>query len=764
MARLGWRKTIHKLRAMDRRELLERTRQALSQRRDAALARLGYNFGNSSELGSAHRASFFFRPEQTDNLVQLIRQRIPGQAQAIVARAEKILAHRFDLLGYEDLDYGPSIDWQLDLVHGKKAPRKPFYCIKYLDFAEVGDSKVIWELNRHQHFVTLAKAYRLNGDQRFVDEIMAQWRSWHEQNPYPVGINWASSLEVGFRSLSWIWTFALLQGTKLLTPEFRTEYLQAQSVNGRHLNRYLSTYFSPNTHLLGEGVALFFLGVLCSSLKNAEGWRSRGWKIVLEESERQVHSDGLHFEHSIYYHVYALDFFVHATLFALRNGVSVPARLERTLERMMTALFALSVAGPPPRFGDDDGGRLFDPVRNRDEHLLDPLATGAILFQRGDFKALCRDLREETIWLVGEDGVTEWDRLQTKPTNARSTALAESGIYTLGSSPDSQLVVKAAPSKATIHGHAHADALSICLQSSGRSLLIDPGTCEYVGEHQRRNVYRGTSMHNTLTVDGDDQFEPAGPFSWKGEIEVRAEQWISGQTFDLFVGSHNGYARLPDAAQHQRWVFALKSGLYLVRDCVEGTGEHHLELSWRLRPDLQMVQEHLFRVKNSSQGLAVLPVNDHGWAEEVHKGAWSPVYGVQRTTTVLKFAKTCRLPAEFALLLVPLPEANGTPGTFLRPQHEAASANLRAYQYQTFDCDHRFFFSSARKRWSFGVIASDAELVCVSRWKNAQGADIVLCNGSYVELNGKRVLEAAREVAYCEVMSSASRKVLCNDI
>jgi hypothetical protein len=750
---------------MDRRELLDRTRQALSQRADTVLAQFGYNFGTSGVPGPTDTGSFFFGPEQIGNLVQLVRERIPGQAQAIVARAEKILAHRFDLLGYEDLEYGTAIDWQLDLVHGKKAPRKPFYRIKYLDFDAVGDSKVTWELNRHQHFVTLAKAYRLTREQRFADEIMAQWRSWHAQNPYPIGINWASSLEVGFRTLSWIWTFALLEGTNVLTPEFRKEYLRAQCVNGRHLYRYLSTYFSPNTHLLGEGVALFFLGTLCSSLRNADRWRSRGWEIVLEECGRQVYSDGLHFEQSIYYHVYALDFFVHTALLASRNGTTLPANLERTLERMMSALFALSAAGSPPRFGDDDGGRLFDPARNRSEHLLDPLTTGAILLQRGDFKALCRDLREETIWLLGEDGVAEWDHLDTKHVNVTSIGLVQSGVYALVSAQSkSELVVKAVPTKVTIRGHAHADALSICLQSSGHALLIDPGTCEYVGEDHRRNVYRGTSMHNTLIVDGTDQFEPAGPFSWKQQIEVCAQRWVSGQTFDLFVGTHNGYERLAEPARHERWVFALKSGIYLVRDCVEGSGEHRLELTWRLHPDLQMVEERLFRVKNSSRGLAVLPVNDHGWAEEVHRGAWSPAYGVERTTTVLKFAKTCGLPAEFALLLVPLPGANETPGTFLRAQHDSLSDNFRAYEYQTYDCDHQFFFSSGRESWTCGPVASDAELVCVSRWKHSQAADIVLCNGSYVEVDGKRALEASRRVTYCEAVSSASGQVFCSDM
>ena len=82
---------------------------------------------------------------------------IPSSLQ----EAEKICQHRFDLLGYKDLDFGSPIDWHFDPVHHKRAPSGPWYKIPFLDFDQVGDHKVIWELNRHQHLVTLAEAWRL---------------------------------------------------------------------------------------------------------------------------------------------------------------------------------------------------------------------------------------------------------------------------------------------------------------------------------------------------------------------------------------------------------------------------------------------------------------------------------------------------------------------------------------------------------------------------------------------------------------------------
>jgi len=210
-------------------------------------------------------------------------------------------------------------------VHGKRAPLDPWCKIPFLDFAAVGDHKVIWELNRHQHLVTLAKAQLLSGNKndKCVRELIAQWRNWINANPYPLGINWGSSLEVAFRSLSWIWVDQLLSGTAE-HEDLHAELLPALAFHGRYIERYLSTYFSPNTHLLGEAVALLFLGTLYPQIQSAARWRESAWKIVLHEAQRQVRPDGVYFEQSLYYHVYALDFFLYARLLQARNGFEIP--------------------------------------------------------------------------------------------------------------------------------------------------------------------------------------------------------------------------------------------------------------------------------------------------------------------------------------------------------------------------------------------------------------------------------------------------------
>jgi hypothetical protein len=751
---------------MSASEMTDRLRQQLSARIDWYRYRLDRRI--EPELRPAQRSpQFFFSRETVPGLCNLLRERFPQQAADIIRRAERVCRHRFDLLGYENLNFGPQIDWHLDVVHNKRAPSKPWFQIRYLDFEEVGDSKVTWELNRHQHLVTLAKAYRLSGRKEFADEIFRQWRNWHTANPYPIGINWSSSLEVAFRSLSWIWMYFLLEGTPAMPAGFRQEWLRALFFNGRHIATYLSTYFSPNTHLLGEGVGLFFIGAMCPEIARSASWQQQGWDIVVNEARRQVHADGLHFEQSVYYHVYALDFFLHAAVLGTLNNLTLPNDFERTLERMLDVLVLLGRAGAPPAIGDDDGGRLFDPSRNRPEHMLDPLATGSVLFARGDFKYLAREPREETLWLLGEQGVAEFDKLPENLPNSASVALPQSGFYVMAGTPGEQLVVDAGPQGSLAAGHGHADALSVCVNSGGRALLVDPGACAYVTESSDRDAFRSTASHNTLVVDGCSQADPRGPFGWSRLPRVKAEGWISGEHFDLFVGSHDGYTRLGSPVVPGRWVFSLKSQFWCVRDVAAGAGEHQLELWWHVAPDLVVGDRNseTFVDRAGTSGIAIVPVAGQGWSHDVRKDWISPVYGRKERATVLHFGTVAQLPAEFVTLLIPLRGASQELGRLERVRQSSSSGQetvATEYRYQVGGQSHHMFFSQPGRTWTAGPWKSDAEFLYWS--SGAKHQTLICCNASYVEFGSKSILSFTRPVLRCEIVGSRDKSdVICSE-
>jgi hypothetical protein len=750
-------------------ELHTRVGQEVNKRLDLARYRIGLqrqrNGLRHPEVQAATGGRFFFSPADLPVLTDLLRQRLSAEVEAIIREADGICRHRFRLLAYIDLDYGPEIDWHLDAVHGKSAPREPWFKIQFLNFAEVGDHKVTWELNRHQHLVTLAKAWRLTGEVRYVDELVAQWHSWQNANPYPLGINWASTLEVAFRSLSWLWARELLADCEAVSPAFRMELQRALGLNGRYIERYLSTYFSPNTHLLGEAVALFFIGTLCPEIPAARRWQQRGWRIVTQEAEHQVRPDGVYFEQALYYHVYALDFLLHARQLAACNNIAIRAGFDQTLVRMLEVLSALSQAGPPDGFGDDDGGRVFNPRRNRVEHLTDPLALGAGIYGHADFKR-ASDVTEEAIWLLGIEGVKRIDEMPASPPALESKSFEAGGLYVMtGSGRESgQLVVDAGPQGTGRSGHGHADALSVSASVGGRRCLIDPGTCCYIDGTGERDQFRGTGAHNTLRVDGQDQAVPDGPFAWSAIPSVRAERWLRGGTFTLFSGSHTGYARLPDPVVHHRFVLHVSrgthvsvdgsdAGFWLVRDVAEGREPHQLEIFWHLASNLTVTHEaDVFKAAASnlpigggSSGtprLALMPARESGWNYQVISSWVSPAYGAKEAAPVVHFSTRTRLPAECTTLLRPecgVANDREKSATFSKVGMEFG--NTSAYRYDEGSCSHYFVFASTNEssqRWGLGGWASDAAFF-YGRIEETRPVHLIVCDGSFAEFNGERI-------------------------
>ncbi len=86
--------------------------------------------------------------------------------------------------------------------------------------ADGSDVRVLWELNRLGHFLTLARAYSLTNDERYAAEFFAQLRNWAAQNPYGRGPNWACAMEVALRAMNLLAAFEIFRHSLLRDSTF----------------------------------------------------------------------------------------------------------------------------------------------------------------------------------------------------------------------------------------------------------------------------------------------------------------------------------------------------------------------------------------------------------------------------------------------------------------------------------------------------------------------------------------------------------------
>lgn len=709
------------------------------------------------ELSTERFFPAFNDPRRT---VEIFRRRFKGRPVAnVIERTEKIIDGKFDLLGFLNLDFGTAIDWHFEPVSGKHLPLKHWKQFDELDSEESGDKKIIWEINRHQHFFTLGVAYLLTGEERYAATFARHLESWMAQNPPGYGVNWMSSLEVALRAISWIWALHFFRGSHSLSPELFQQALKFLYQHGRHLEKYLSTYYSPNTHLTGEALGLFYLGTQLGVFERAERWRTIGEEILVAELDRQILGDGVYFEQSTWYQRYTADFYTHFLILQALSGKQIGDEAQNKMETKVQSIFdflrnVTFPDGSTPIIGDDDGGRSLPLSAAETSDFRGCLATAAVLFDRGDYKWVAREAAEETLWLLGEDGIDAFDRLHAVRPRRTSRAFGEGGYFVMrdGWEPtDNMLVVDCGEVGALSGGHGHSDALAIETAVGGKTLLVDSGTYTYHESTEIRDYFRTTAAHNTLMVDGRSQSEPGGKFSWKSRANTTVHSWIAEERFNFFEGSHDGYERLEDPATHRRSILYLKNDYWIMRDYVETAGTHDYALNFHFNKGTNPAIED---TESGALCVGETPTNGDGWRLFTFgdNGGWqrkeswiSDNYGKRVNSPFLRFVSKGTGAQEFFTFFLPAERGFAKPEIF-----ETAVAGGRA------------FVVNYRGYWDLFVFADDYDQIVRTELFNtnfrffwarlSQGEQIpeefVMVGGTSFSLGNREVINYPTELKF----------------
>src|SRR2546428_2923136 len=632
----------------------------------------------------------FFEGTTYAETPRLITQNVPAYRDETAAVADAVCQRHFDLLGHRGLTFGDPVDWHLDPITGRRAPRVHWSRLDPLDPASVGDSKVVWELNRHQWLVRLGTAYRLTGDERYARTFAEDVRAWMRANPPGIGINWASSLEVALRLISWCWALVLFRASSALSPELFVDMLGAIRAHASHVERYLSYYFAPNTHLTGEALGLFYAGVVFPELRAAPRWRALGVRILLQQLERHVLPDGVYFEQSTCYQRYTIEIYLHLMMLAARNAVALPPELDERIQKLVDVLVAVRRPdGSIPSTGDADGGWLLPLATRAPDDFRGVFSTAAALFGRSDYAWAAPGGAPDALWLLGTHGVRTFETLRPAAPGARASRLfADGGLVVMRSgwrADAHQLIFDVGPLGCPFSaGHGHADLLSIQCSVFGQPCLVDAGTYGYTAEPRWRDFFRGTAAHSTVMVDGLGQAVPTAPFQWDARPRPRPHRWQSTEAFDCAEASHDAYSRLADPVVHRRRVVFVKPGYWAVVDLLDGRAEHAVELRFQFAPIEVTVGPDLWARARVSEGrgLLIKPFAAVSLKGEVHEGdlapiqGWiSPVYGRRGPAPALIYSTVARLPLCIMTLLLPTERLFAAPPAVI-PLLGAATALL----------------------------------------------------------------------------------------
>lgn len=602
--------------------------------------------------------------------------RLPKHAAELLASADALVKRHFDLLGYKTLWFGDPIDWHFDPLLARRAPLVPWSMLDPADADAVGDSRLVWELNRHQWLVRLAQTRVVTGDERYAETCVRAIDAWIEANPPGVGVNWASNVEVSLRMMSWCWTLMLLRDSAAVTPAWAHKVLASIWLHATHVRRYLSYYCSKSTDLTREALGLFYASTLFPEFRDAERWREVAVRTLIAESEAQVCGDGVHFEQSTCYHRYSVDTYLHFLLLAERNGIEIPEHVRDRMRQMVEFLLSIRQSdGTIPAIGDDDGGTLLPLTDRSTADSRGMFAVAAAIFNRRDFVWASDGLTPEVFWLMGPDGGCIFDRISPAPPANDASRVFPSGGYAVmrsGWDPEShQAIVDIGPIGCPVSGaHGHADLLSIQCSIFGEPCLVDAGTCSYTGEPQWRDFFRSTAAHSTVMVDGVSQAEPEGPFGWRRQPRVRLREWHSTPEFDFLDAEHDGYLTLEDPVVHRRRVIFVKPGYWILVDDLSGAARHQVDLAFQFGALDVTLGTHPWARAQTPNGhvLWVSPFPSAAAHPSLRSGELAPPrgwisreYGQRHPAPMLIYSFAVALPWRIVTLLLPDRQGMATP-------------------------------------------------------------------------------------------------------
>lgn len=259
-------------------------------------------------------------------------------------------------------------------------------------------------------------------------------------------------------------------------------------------------YHLMGNHLLENGFSLTMAGIFFQDKKLFLG----GKKVLHEELEEQILTDGAHFELSPMYH--CLIFYrLLDTINIVKNNLKIINHAFGDQESFLKFLISkaelmggwlkqmMYAGGSYPHFNDstDDvapgGNELILYLHNLDiqEKEIILSASGYRRYKHGFF---------DTIIKAGNIG------------------------------PD------------YIPGHAHADSLSFVCNIDGHPVIVDPGVSTYE-KNNRRQSERSTSYHNTLTILDLNSSDVWGGF----RVGRRAKAWIIEENDISLVCQHDGF-------------------------------------------------------------------------------------------------------------------------------------------------------------------------------------------------------------------------------
>lgn len=579
------------------------------------------------------------------------------KAAELSAAADRIVNnHSWPLLGLREHVF---VDWHRDPLSGFDWPLD-FYSDLNLHRGDGSDVRVVWELNRLGHLLTLACAYSLTRDERLSAEFFRGVESWDTGNPIGYGVNWNCAMEVALRAMNLLTAFSVFRRAPGLDAEKLARLLRMFDQHGRFVREHLEfSYVATSNHYLSNVAGLLWLGILLPELTDAKAWRDFGLRELQREMDKQVLRDGADCESSTGYHRLVLELFLYSFLLCRLNGIEIKDRYWQKLHKMFRYLRSyLRPDGAAPLLGDSDSGRVLPIYHRRGNDHGYLLFIGAVLFNDPQLKDDKLAASPELYWLLGDKALRDYQAIATDVRGNSTQQFDDAGVCILRDGNDYLLLNASGAGLNGRGSHGHNDALSIEVSACGRAFIVDPGSYVYTADLDERHLFRSTAYHSTVQVDDVEQNETSRdmPFVIGDQAKPKILELFSETTDTRVSAEHYGYTRLPQPVMHRRTVtFDKPARVWLIEDEFSGSGEHKLAARFHFDSGLEVVvSDNAVRAADETGNRLFIRLLDQEQSPELEAQFTSVDYAQKSQSFSARWTFHCALPAKLRWLIVPV--------------------------------------------------------------------------------------------------------------
>lgn len=578
-----------------------------------------------------------------------------GRILDIQITDKRLFPPEIDIFG-KLLNYSRNeIDWHLDIFTGKSFP---LVFSKNINIRKDPglSAKNVWEVNRLQFLDHIALNYHYTGNPGYLDQFIRIMSSWIDNNPYLIGINWYSNIEINIRLINWYFCWEILDAGKLIkqNPQFEEFVLRKWIPSIYQHCKYSfnnpSKYSSANNHLIAEYSGLF---IASSKWKFKE---SGTWlKYAVKGLEKEIvaqHSNGVNKEEAAEYIQFITDFFLLSFLVGEKTNNQFSEIYIRTLKQIFEYILAfIDIDGNYPNYGDGDNGKVVSFSEGKHfNNFISLLTSASIIFSDGKFKLATATFDLKNQVLFGNKGKEIFESLTENSKGRKSDFYTKEGHHIFRKQKKEKeiyLHFNAAPlGYLSLAAHGHADALSFILNINGYAIFIDPGTYSYHVSKKWRNYFISTMAHNTICMNGRNQAVQAGDTMWFDHYRCRIVGEKHNDIVESVIAEHNGFKN----TIHRREIWFNKPGnSFTISDEIFLGNEDEQEciLLHHLHPDIKVerLSANMFSLFHKSGIRLSVSVRNFPYCSVIN-GREDPVMGwysesfMEKVPTNVLYAKT----------------------------------------------------------------------------------------------------------------------------